>query len=38
MAEDKLKEIDQLLLSNAFNAAVEILEHFGTEIIHEDLI
>ena len=38
MAEDKLKEIDQLLLRNAFNAAVEILEHFGTEIIHEDLI
>ena len=38
MSEDELKEIDQILLSNAFNAAVEVLEHFGTEIIHENLI
>ena len=29
MSEDELKKIDQLSLSNAFNAAVEVLEHFG---------
>ena len=29
MSEDELKEIDQLLLSNAFNVALEVLKHFG---------